>query len=86
PLPQQRAHSRRKRKEDAKRNTQTPNTLHLVASQTIGASPDEVIHFAHIGAYGREEGFCAAAVLGERGAVEVGEGFADCDGDDDDGD
>ncbi|KFY06276.1 hypothetical protein V492_08092, partial [Pseudogymnoascus sp. VKM F-4246] len=86
PLPQQRAHRRRKRKKDAKRNAQAPNTLHLVTSQTVRASPDKVIHLPHIGANRRQEGFSAAAVLGESGAVEVGEGLADGDGDDDDGD
>lgn len=86
PLPQQRAHCRRQSKKNTESNAQAPNTLHLVASQTIRARPDEIIYLSHISTDRRQEGFSAPAILGEDLAVEVGEGLADGDGDDDDGD
>lgn len=86
PLPQKRAHSRRQRKKDTKRNTQTPNTLYLITRQTIRPSPNKIIHLPHIRANTGQERFRAAPVFGEDRAVEIGERLADGDGDDDDGD
>lgn len=86
PLPQANAHDSGEREEDTERDAQPPDGLHLVARRGIGTGPDEIVYFAHVGSDRGHEGRGAAACLGERGAVEVRERLADCDGDDDDGD
>ena len=75
-----------KRKQNAQGNAQTPDTLQLETGRLGRAGPDPVVDLAHVLAYGGEEGGGAAAGVGQGGAVEVREGLADCDGDDDDGD
>jgi len=86
PLPQTHTHDTREGEQDAESNAQAPDGLHLVANSSVRAGPLEIIDLAHVGADGRHEGLGAAAGFGERGAVQVGQGLADGDGDNDDGD
>jgi hypothetical protein len=71
--------------EDAEGDAEAPDSLHLEAGGAIGAGPDPVVDLLHIGGDGADEGG-GGARGGKGGAVEVGEGLADGDGDNDDGD
>lgn len=73
-----------------KRNTQPPNRLHLQTGGLGGASPGRIIELAAVADTAAEGGGEGVGRLGHVGgtddwAVEVGERFADGDGDDDEG-
>lgn len=85
-LPKTRTNHTTESKEDTKRDAKTPDGFQLEAGRLGGAGPDPVVDFTHVLADGGEEGGGASAVVGESGAVEVGEWLADCDGYDDNGD
>lgn len=70
-------------KENAERDAEAPGGLHLVACSLGGAGPDPVVDLGHVDSDGIKEGRGGAGVW-KSGAVEVGERFADCDGDNDD--
>ena len=71
--------------EHAQRNAQTPDGLHLEARGLGRTGPDPVVDFRHVGPDGVEERRGGATGGGQGCAVQVGKGFANCYGDDDDG-
>jgi hypothetical protein len=72
-------------KKNAKRDAQTPDGLHFIASGLASSGPDPVVYFAHVHADRVKEGWSGAGRR-ESGTVEIGEWFSDCDSDDDYGD
>lgn len=84
--PQTRTNHAAESKQDAKGDAETPDRLQFEAGSLRSSSPHPVVDFTYVLTDGSEERGCAAPGIGEGRAVEVGERFADCDGDDDHGD